>query len=92
MCAMLSVQHPYVHARSRGQKQQQDFALRALAAKEGDHLTFLNIFNAYVEAGCSDAWAADNMMQGRALARAVEIRRQLKAYVNMVKRAGAARG
>lgn len=51
------------------------------AVEEGDHLTLLNLFNAFVRARAhAQQWCADFYLNVKAMARAVEIRRQLKGY------------
>ncbi len=43
----------------------------------GDHAALLNVWNQWVDAGFSPAWARENFLQPRALARARDVRDQL---------------
>ena len=47
---------------------------------EGDHITYLNVFNSFEEAGSDSEWCKDNCLNYRALVRAGEIRQQLSRY------------
>lgn len=50
--------------------------------EEGDHLTYLNVYQAFVTKGKKDSkWCRDNLLNHRALQRAVSIRAQLKRYL-----------
>lgn len=44
---------------------------------EGDHITYLNVFNCFEAAGSAADWCEDNCLNYRALVRAGEIRQQL---------------
>ncbi|KAG8734355.1 hypothetical protein FRC11_004361 [Ceratobasidium sp. 423] len=54
---------------------------RKFTAEEGDHLTLLNAYNAFVRYGQSASWCRNHALNFRALARAVSIRSQLKKYM-----------
>ncbi|CAE6473117.1 unnamed protein product [Rhizoctonia solani] len=54
---------------------------RKFTAEEGDHLTLLNAYNAFVRYGQSASWCRKHALNFRALARAVSIRTQLKKYM-----------
>ncbi|KAG8851147.1 hypothetical protein FRB96_009488 [Tulasnella sp. 330] len=54
---------------------------RKFTAEEGDHLTLLNAFNAFVRYGKSSSWCRQHSLNFRALSRAVSIRGQLKKYM-----------
>lgn len=65
-----------------GEKRAQESARRKFAAAEGDHLTLLNVYQAFVTKGKKDArWCRDNRLDFKALTRAVSIRAQLKRYL-----------
>ena len=65
-----------------GEKRAQESARRKFAAAEGDHLTLLNVYQAFVTRGKKDArWCRDNRLDFKALTRAVSIRAQLKRYL-----------
>lgn len=65
-----------------GQKKAQEGARRKFAAEEGDHLTLLNVYHAFVTKGKKDAkWCRDNCLNFKSMARAVSIRNQLRKYL-----------
>jgi ATP-dependent RNA helicase DHX8/PRP22 len=73
--AMLSVEN--VFYRPKDKQAQADAKKARFAAPEGDHLTFLNVYNAWAASGFSKAWCHDNFIQGRAMQRAADVRKQL---------------
>jgi ATP-dependent RNA helicase DDX35 len=77
IAAMLSVQNVFV---SNDQKAS-DHTKRRFAAYEGDHLTLLNVFNAFVRHHKTAEWCNQNHINYRMLLRAQEIRDQLKSYL-----------
>ncbi|KAG7452770.1 P-loop containing nucleoside triphosphate hydrolase protein [Guyanagaster necrorhizus] len=54
---------------------------RKFTAEEGDHLTLLNAYNAFVRYGKSSGWCKSHALSFRAMSRAVSIRAQLKKYM-----------
>lgn len=59
-----------------------DNSRRKFAVEEGDHLTYLNVYHAFVSKGKKDMrWCRDNRLNYRSLQRAVSIRGQLKRYL-----------
>jgi len=50
----------------------------------GDHLTYLNIWNQWVDADFSPIWAKENFLQQRSLTRARDIRDQLQKLCDRV--------
>ncbi|GME62145.1 putative ATP dependent RNA [Neofusicoccum parvum] len=65
-----------------GQKKAQESARRKFAVEEGDHLTLLNVYHAFVTKGKKDAkWCRDNYLNFKSMARAVSIRNQLRKYL-----------
>ena len=82
MAAMLSVQNPFVHPRGGGRERRARVreAMEEFAVTEGDHITYLNVFNSFEEADTDSEWCKDNCLNYRALVRAGEIRQQLSRY------------
>eukprot|EP00470_Lotharella_oceanica_P008313 CAMPEP_0170199508 /NCGR_PEP_ID=MMETSP0040_2-20121228/69378_1 /TAXON_ID=641309 /ORGANISM="Lotharella oceanica, Strain CCMP622" /LENGTH=590 /DNA_ID=CAMNT_0010449637 /DNA_START=426 /DNA_END=2198 /DNA_ORIENTATION=- len=76
IAAMLSVQSvfhiPRFH-RSDAYK-----AHKALQMREGDHLTLLNVYNAFLDSGKDPEWCRENHLKYAALRRANEIRKHLR--------------
>ncbi|KAJ4482549.1 P-loop containing nucleoside triphosphate hydrolase protein [Lentinula aciculospora] len=54
---------------------------RKFTAEEGDHLTLLNVYNAFARYGRSSGWCKSHALSFRGLSRAVSIRAQLKKYM-----------
>ncbi|CAM9473229.1 unnamed protein product [Hapterophycus canaliculatus] len=79
VAAMLSVQNPFDHPRSGGRERRERVreAMEEFAVTEGDHITYLNVFNSFEETGSDFEWCKDNCLNYRALVRAGEIRQQL---------------
>ena len=65
-----------------GQKKATESARRKFAVDEGDHLTLLNVYQAFVSKGMKDPkWCRDNILNYKSMTRAVSIRAQLKRYL-----------
>lgn len=65
-----------------GEKKKMETARRKFAVEEGDHLTLLNVYQAFVTKGRKEAkFCHDNYLNFKALSRAVSIRAQLKRYL-----------
>ena len=65
-----------------GEKKASETARRKFAAEEGDHLTLLNVYQAFVTKGKKDSkWCRDNYINFKSMIRAVSIRAQLKRYL-----------
>lgn len=58
-----------------------DMCKRIFAVEQGDHLTLLNVFNAFVAAGQSQDWCNARYLNFKALRRAVEVRRRLRGFM-----------
>ena len=65
-----------------GEKKASETARRKFAAEEGDHITLLNVYQAFVTKGRRDAkWCRDNLLNYKSMTKAVSIRAQLKRYL-----------
>lgn len=65
-----------------GEKKATESARRRFAAEEGDHLTLLNVYQAFVTKGKKEAkWCRDNLLNYKSMKRAASIRAQLKRYL-----------
>ena len=73
--AMLSV--PPVWVRPRDAARAASDAHARFAHADGDHLTLLNVYHAYKQAGSSGQWCYDNFLNARALKSADAVRAQL---------------
>jgi ATP-dependent RNA helicase DDX35 len=65
-----------------GEKKAMEGSRRQFAVEEGDHMTLLNVYQAFVTRGRKDAkWCRDNHLNHKSMLRAVSIRNQLKRYL-----------
>jgi pre-mRNA-splicing factor ATP-dependent RNA helicase DHX16 len=71
--------------RPKDKKLQADAARARFTVKEGgDHLTYLNIWNQWVDSDFSYVWARENFLQQRSLTRARDVRDQLAKLCDRV--------
>lgn len=71
--------------RPKDKKLQADAARARFTVKEGgDHLTYLNIWNQWVDSDFSFVWAKENFLQQRSLTRARDVRDQLAKLCDRV--------
>ena len=65
-----------------GDKKSMEISRRKFAAEEGDHLTLLNAYQAFVAKGRKESkFCRDNHLNFKSMTRAVSIRAQLKRYL-----------
>lgn len=65
-----------------GAKKAMESSRRKFAVEEGDHITLLNAYQAFVTVGKKDAkWCRDHHLNYKAMSRAVSIRNQLRRYL-----------
>lgn len=71
--------------RPKDKKLQADAARARFTVKEGgDHLTYLNLWNQWVDSDFSYVWAKENFLQQRSLTRARDVRDQLAKLCDRV--------
>ncbi|KAJ5714252.1 uncharacterized protein N7483_011433 [Penicillium malachiteum] len=81
IAAMVSLQGT-VWVQSHDNKKAAESHRRKFAVEEGDHLTYLNVYQAFVTKGKKDSkWCREHLLNYRAMQRAVSIRGQLKRYL-----------
>lgn len=81
IAAMVSLQGA-IWVQHEGNKKESESMRRKFAVEEGDHLTYLNVYQAFVTKGKKEPkWCRDNLLNYRSLQRAVSIRAQLKRYL-----------
>jgi ATP-dependent RNA helicase DDX35 len=81
IAAMTSLQG-VVWVQHDGGKKPMETARRKFAVEEGDHLTLLNLYQAFVTKGRKEAkWCRDNYVNFKSMSRAVSIRNQLRRYL-----------
>jgi ATP-dependent RNA helicase DHX8/PRP22 len=81
--AMLSVQT--VFYRPKEKQQQADQKKSKFHDPHGDHLTLLNVYNAWKNSRYSDPWCFENFIQKRQIARARDVRQQLVTIMQRYK-------
>ncbi|KAK4130855.1 P-loop containing nucleoside triphosphate hydrolase protein [Trichocladium antarcticum] len=65
-----------------GEKKRTESAKRKFTAEEGDHLTLLNVYQAFVTKGRKESrFCHENLVSFKSMTRAVSIRGQLKRYL-----------
>ena len=81
IAAMTSLQGA-VWFHHEGEKKATESARRKFAVEEGDHLTYLNVYQAFVTKGKKESrWCRENYLNYKSMTRAVSIRAQLKRYL-----------
>jgi ATP-dependent RNA helicase DHX8/PRP22 len=73
--AMLSIQS--VFYRPKEKQQQADQKKAKFHDPHGDHLTLLNVYNAWKKSNFNNAWCFENFIQARQIRRAQDVRQQL---------------
>lgn len=73
--AMLSIQS--VFYRPKEKQQQADQKKSKFHDPHGDHLTLLNVYNAWKKSNFNNAWCFENFIQARQIRRAQDVRQQL---------------
>ena len=81
LAAMTSLQgNVWFH--HEGQRKAMDLSRRKFAAEEGDHLTLLNVYQAFTTKGKKEAkWCHEHHLNFKTMQRAVSIRAQLSRYL-----------
>ncbi|KAJ9136077.1 hypothetical protein P3X46_033189 [Hevea brasiliensis] len=75
IAAVLSIQSIWVS--TKAQKELDEAKLR-FAAVEGDHVTFLNVYQGFLRSGKSSQWCHKNFVNYHAMKKVIEIREQLR--------------
>lgn len=78
--AMLSITS--VFYRPKEKQQQADQKKSKFHDPHGDHLTLLNVYNAWKHSKFSSAWCFENFIQARQIKRAQDVRQQLLGIMN----------
>lgn len=82
MCSLQSTGNMNIWFGHEGEHTAMDLSRRKFATEEGDHLTYLNVFQAYMTTGKRDQrWCQQHHISHKAMSRAVSIRSQLKRYL-----------
>lgn len=81
--SMLSVENPFYRPKDR--QSQADQKKAKFLQAEGDHLTLLAVYDAWVKAKMSNPWCYENFIQARAMKRGADVRKQLVAIMDRYK-------
>ncbi|KAJ6144966.1 ATP-dependent RNA helicase DHX8 [Penicillium chermesinum] len=81
--AMLSIQSPFY--RPKEKQQQADAKKAKFHDPMGDHLTMLNVYNAWKQSNFNNAWCFENFIQARQIRRAEDVRKQLLGIMQRYK-------
>jgi ATP-dependent RNA helicase DDX35 len=82
IAAMTSLQGGSIWFHHDGAQKAMEMSRRKFAAEEGDHLTLLNVYHAFVTRGKKQAsWCHQNHLNAKSMTRAVSIRSQLVRYL-----------
>ncbi|KAK2152383.1 hypothetical protein LSH36_330g06039 [Paralvinella palmiformis] len=83
VAAMMQIQNVFVEPPN--QRSRMERAKRKFSAAEGDHVSMLNVYNAFLANGRSSRWCKAHFLHYRGLCRAVEIRSQLERMLRRSK-------
>ncbi len=75
IAAMMQIQNVFITPPK--QKIESNKAKRRFAVEEGDHITMLNVYNAFIKFNKNSKWCHEYFLNYKGLTRAVEIRNQL---------------
>lgn len=81
--AMLSVQSVFFRPKNMAEKA--DAKRKKFMDPTGDHLTMLNVYNAWKRNNCSKMWTNENFIQDRSMRRAQDVRNQLVSIMGRYK-------
>ncbi|KAJ3023009.1 ATPdependent RNA helicase [Thoreauomyces humboldtii] len=79
IAAMLSVQSVFVSP--SGQRHEAEDEKRKFSVEEGDHITYLNVYNAFQKTSRSPRWCHNHFLNHKSLLRVGNIRNQLRRYL-----------
>ncbi|CCJ29153.1 unnamed protein product [Pneumocystis jirovecii] len=83
IAAMVSVQNVFLPQEDR---KSFEAVRRKFSVEEGDHITLMNIFHAFITKGeKSSKWCHENFLNFKALSRALSIKTQLRRYLERFK-------
>lgn len=82
IAAMTSLQEGSVWFSHEGERKAMENWRRRFAAEEGDAMTLLNVYQAFVTKGRKEAkWCRENHLNFKSMSRAVSVRNQLRRYL-----------
>ena len=85
IAAMLQVENVFIRPARGDQKVNAERCRRKFSVLEGDHITLLNVYAAFIKFGRSSQWCRQNFVHYKGMCRAVEIRKQLQQFLVKLK-------
>jgi HrpA-like RNA helicase len=85
IAAMLSVEDVFVSMRSKKKQAVADHIKKKFHHPTGDHLTLLNVYQAWKDNDCSKDWCFDHFIHYRAIRNADRVRSQLLDIMNRLR-------
>ncbi|KAL2629866.1 hypothetical protein R1flu_014552 [Riccia fluitans] len=82
IAAMLSVQSIWVS--SKGRQKELDDARDSFAVVEGDHVTYLNVYESFLRAKQSPQWCHQHLINYQAMKTVVDVRKQLSRLLQQL--------
>uniref|UniRef100_A0A8C9VL17 Probable ATP-dependent RNA helicase DHX35 n=1 Tax=Scleropages formosus TaxID=113540 RepID=A0A8C9VL17_SCLFO len=82
IAAMMQIQNIFVVPANQKKAAREH---RKFAVAEGDHLTMLNVYEAFIKVRKSSQWCQDHFLNYKGLLRAVTVREQLRRLMNKFK-------
>lgn len=83
IAAMMQIQNVFIEPPN--QRNRMERAKRKFSAAEGDHISMLNVYNAFQRNGQSSRWCKQHFLHYKGLCRATEIRLQLERMLQRAK-------
>ena len=83
IAAILQIENVFLV--SPNQRKQAERCKRRFAAAQGDHISLLNVYNAFIRCNKSSRWCQENLLHYKGLCRATEIRAQLERLLRKAK-------
>ncbi|KAK1285300.1 putative pre-mRNA-splicing factor ATP-dependent RNA helicase [Acorus calamus] len=82
IAAILSIQSIWVSG--RGSQKELDEARLRFSVAEGDHITYLNVYQGFLRSGKSTQWCHKNFINYQAMKKVAEIREQLRKLMKQL--------
>ena len=78
IASMLSINSPFVDLKKAS------YTMKLIGTQEGDHLLLLNLYDAWIKKRKSRTWCYDNGVSANNMARADELRQNLRKYLQKI--------
>ena len=87
IAAMCSIDYPFIGVKKSNEEECRTLeeSIASFASAHGDHMTLLNVYNAYAGNSYSALWCKENMLQTSRMQKAREIRTNLSKFMKNMK-------